>query len=95
MVRDGLLHVAGAPRRALGPRPIDFAQGMSSHRRSLYFTHHGEARTDVPRGCSTPPTPATLINASTSVVPSKRSPWSITSGLLELSQTCPTASGPS
>jgi hypothetical protein len=43
-VRDALLHVAGALDETLGGPDIDFAQGLTSHRRSLYFTHHAEAR---------------------------------------------------
>jgi len=44
VLRDSLLHVAGALDPAIGGPDLDYAQGLSSHRRSLYFTHHGEAR---------------------------------------------------
>jgi hypothetical protein len=44
VVRDSLLHVAGALDPAIGGPDLDYAQGLSSRRRSLYFTHHGEAR---------------------------------------------------
>jgi hypothetical protein len=43
-VRDSLLHLAGALDPALGGPDIDLAQGLTARRRSLYFTHHGEAR---------------------------------------------------
>jgi hypothetical protein len=43
-VRDAILHVAGELDTTLGGPDIDFAQGLTSRRRSLYFTHHGEAR---------------------------------------------------
>ena len=44
VLRDSLLHVAGALDPAIGGPDLDYARGLSSHRRSLYFTHHGEAR---------------------------------------------------
>ncbi|HZW32427.1 MAG TPA: PSD1 and planctomycete cytochrome C domain-containing protein [Isosphaeraceae bacterium] len=44
VLRDSLLHVAGALDPAIGGPDLDYAQGLSSHRRSLYFTHHGEAK---------------------------------------------------
>src|SRR5262249_40572982 len=43
-VRDALLHVAGGLDTALGGPDIDFQRGLTSRRRSLYFTHHGEGR---------------------------------------------------
>jgi mono/diheme cytochrome c family protein len=43
-VRDGLLHVAGELDLAMGGPDIPQDQGLTSRRRSLYFTHHGEAR---------------------------------------------------
>jgi len=43
-VRDGLIHLTGGLDPAIGGPDIDFAQGLTSRRRSLYFTHHGEAR---------------------------------------------------
>jgi hypothetical protein len=43
-VRDGVLHVAGELDTTLGGPDIDHRQGMTSHRRSLYFTHHGEEK---------------------------------------------------
>jgi hypothetical protein len=56
-VRDGLLHVAGMLDPKPGGPDIDLASGLTSHRRSLYFTHHGEARMpflelfDAPDAC--------------------------------------------
>lgn len=56
-VRDALLHVAGGLDATLGGPDIDFAQGLTSRRRSLYFTHHGEGRMpflelfDAPDAC--------------------------------------------
>jgi hypothetical protein len=44
VVRDSLLYLAGALDPALGGPDIDFAKGLTADRRSLYFTHHGEAR---------------------------------------------------
>jgi len=44
VVRDSLLHVAQELDPVVGGPDIDFAQGLTSRRRSLYFTHHGEAR---------------------------------------------------
>jgi Protein of unknown function (DUF1553)/Protein of unknown function (DUF1549)/Planctomycete cytochrome C len=43
-VRDGLLHVAGELDLAIGGPDIPQDQGLVNRRRSLYFTHHGEAR---------------------------------------------------
>jgi hypothetical protein len=43
-VRDSLLHLAGALDPTLGGPDIDLAEGLTARRRSLYFTHHGEAR---------------------------------------------------
>jgi hypothetical protein len=43
-VRDSLLHVAGALDPAMGGPDIDYARGLTARHRSLYFTHHGEAR---------------------------------------------------
>jgi hypothetical protein len=43
-VRDSLLLAAGTLDPKMGGPDIDFAKGMSSGRRSIYFTHHGEAR---------------------------------------------------
>src|SRR3954451_8238539 len=43
-VRDSLLHLAGALDPAMGGPDIDYARGLTTRRRSLYFTHHGEAR---------------------------------------------------
>ena len=57
VVRDSLLHVAGGLDPAVGGPDIDFNQGFTSRRRSLYFTHHGEARMpflelfDAPDAC--------------------------------------------
>jgi len=67
-VRDALLHVAGGLDATLGGPDIDFAQGLTSRRRSLYFTHHGEARMpfleifDAPDACD-------AYRRTTSVVP--------------------------
>ena len=43
-VRDSLLHVAGTLDPTIGGPDIDFKLGFSSHRRSLYFTQHGEGK---------------------------------------------------
>ena len=57
VVRDSLLATAGALDLAIGGPDIDFNQGFISHRRSLYLTHHGEARMpflelfDAPDAC--------------------------------------------
>jgi hypothetical protein len=67
-VRDSLLHVAGALDPQMEGPDIDFSQGLSSRRRSLYFTHHGEARMpflelfDAPDACD-------CYRRTTSVVP--------------------------
>ncbi|WP_422923993.1 PSD1 and planctomycete cytochrome C domain-containing protein [Singulisphaera sp. PoT] len=44
VVRDSMLQAAGELDPTVGGPDIDFAQGLASRRRSLYFTHHGEAR---------------------------------------------------
>jgi hypothetical protein len=68
VVRDSLLHLTGALDPALGGPELDLAQGMTSRRRSLYFTHHGEARMtflelfDAPDACD-------AYRRTTSVVP--------------------------
>ena len=44
VVRDSLLHVAGDLDVAIGGPELPQDQGLTSRRRSLYFSHHGEAR---------------------------------------------------
>ncbi len=44
VVRDSLLAVAGELDETMGGHEIDHKQGMTSHRRSLYFAHHGEEK---------------------------------------------------
>ena len=44
VVRDSLLAVAGELNETVGGHEIDHTQGMTSHRRSLYFAHHGEEK---------------------------------------------------
>ncbi len=44
VVRDSLLHVAGELDLTVGGPDIPQDQGLTNRRRSLYFTHHGEAR---------------------------------------------------
>jgi hypothetical protein len=67
-VRDSLLHVAGGLDPARGGPDIDSAQGLTSRRRSLYFSHHAEARMpflemfDAPDACD-------AYRRTTSVVP--------------------------
>jgi len=67
-VRDGLLQVAGLLDSTMGGPDIDFTQGLTTYRRSLYYTHHGEARMaflelfDAPDACD-------AYKRSTSVVP--------------------------
>jgi hypothetical protein len=43
-VRDSLLQVAGVLDSTPGGPDIDHALGLTSRRRSVYFTHHGESR---------------------------------------------------
>jgi hypothetical protein len=43
-VRDGVLHVSGTLDPAMFGADIDHTLGMTSRRRSLYFTHQGESR---------------------------------------------------
>lgn len=56
-VRDSLLHLTGGLDPALGGPDVDHARGLASRRRSIYFTHHGEARMpflelfDAPDAC--------------------------------------------
>jgi len=85
-VRDSLLHVAGVLAPNLGGPDIDFAQGLTSHRRSLYYTHHGEARMmflelfDAPDACD-------AYKRTTSVVPQQALALVNNDLLLELSRT--------
>jgi hypothetical protein len=57
VVRDSQLYLAGGLDPAFGGPEIDLAQGLTARRRSLYFTHHGEARMpflelfDAPDAC--------------------------------------------
>ena len=44
VVRDSLLEVAGELDKTMGGHEIDHKQGMTSHRRSIYFSHHGEEK---------------------------------------------------
>lgn len=44
VIRDSLLYVAGDLDLKMGGVDIPQDQGLTSKRRSLYFTHHGEAR---------------------------------------------------
>ncbi len=44
VVRDSLLAVAGELDEKMGGHEIDHKLGMTSHRRSLYFAHHGEEK---------------------------------------------------
>ena len=44
IIRDSLLAVAGRLDRQLGGREIEIADADKSRRRSLYFSHHGEAK---------------------------------------------------
>ena len=44
VVRDSVLCVAGALDRAQGGPDIDFAKGQTTRRRSIYLTHHAEAK---------------------------------------------------
>jgi hypothetical protein len=67
-VRDSLLHVAGALDPTIGGPDLDYAQGLSSRRRSLYFTHHGEARMPFLELFDAPD-PCDCYRRTTSVVP--------------------------
>jgi hypothetical protein len=44
VVRDSILYAAGELDLKLGGQEIPHEQGLTSHRRSLYFAHHGESR---------------------------------------------------
>ena len=44
VVRDSVLKCAGELDGTLGGQEIDHAQGLTSHRRSLYFAIHGESK---------------------------------------------------
>ena len=44
IVRDSLLAVAGQLERTMGGKEIEIADTGKSRRRSLYFSHHGEAK---------------------------------------------------
>ncbi|MCY2977908.1 MAG: PSD1 and planctomycete cytochrome C domain-containing protein [Planctomycetota bacterium] len=44
VVRDSLLQVSGELDATLAGHDIDHKLGMTSYRRSLYFTHHGEEK---------------------------------------------------
>ncbi len=44
VVRDSLLAVAGTLENTMGGHELDHQQGLTSHRRSLYFAHHGEEK---------------------------------------------------
>ncbi len=44
VVRDSLLWVAEELDTTMGGHEIDHQHGMKSHRRSLYFSHHGEEK---------------------------------------------------
>jgi hypothetical protein len=46
VVRDSLLHVAGELDLTAGGPEISQAEGLTSRRRSLYLSHHGETRTE-------------------------------------------------
>jgi hypothetical protein len=56
-VRDAVLQASGGLDPAMGGPDIDFAQGLTSRRRSLYFTHHAEGKMpflelfDAPDAC--------------------------------------------
>jgi hypothetical protein len=84
-VRDSLLHVAGGLDPALGGPDIPLTEGLKSRRRSLYFTHHGEARMtflelfDAPDVCD-------AYRRTTSVVPQQALALVNNDLLLELSR---------
>jgi hypothetical protein len=44
VVRDSILSAAGELDLTMGGQEIPHEQGLTSHRRSLYFAHHGESR---------------------------------------------------
>lgn len=44
VVRDSLLYVAGSLDQTLGGKEIEYEQGLTSRRRSIYFSHHGESK---------------------------------------------------
>lgn len=86
LVRDSLLQAAGVLDTTVGGPDIDLAQGLVSHRRSLYFTHHGESRMpflevfDAPDACD-------AYRRSTSVVPQQALALVNNDFLVGLSQT--------
>ncbi len=68
VLRDSLLHVAGVLDLTLGGPDIPFDQGLTSHRRSLYYTHHGEATMPF-LALFDAPDPGDCYRRTTSVVP--------------------------
>ncbi|MBA3311764.1 MAG: DUF1553 domain-containing protein [Planctomycetaceae bacterium] len=68
VVRDSLLHVSGALNFTMGGPDIDQSQSQASLRRSLYFTHHGEARMPL-LNLFDAADPCDCYRRSTSVIP--------------------------
>jgi hypothetical protein len=83
-VRDSLLRVAGVLDPTPGGPDIDHSLGLTSRRRSLYFTHHGESRMpflelfDAPDACE-------AYRRTTTVVPQQALALVNNELLLELS----------
>ncbi len=89
VVRDSLLHVAQELDATTGGPDIDFAQGLTSQRRSLYFTHHGEAKMPFLELFDAPDANE-CYRRTTSVVPQQALALTNNDWLLTLSQTLAT-----
>ncbi|RUL84220.1 PSD1 and planctomycete cytochrome C domain-containing protein [Tautonia sociabilis] len=68
VVRDSLLAVGGVLDEAIGGPEIDQSEGLTTHRRSLYFAHHGEASMPFLELFDAPD-PGECYRRTTSVVP--------------------------
>lgn len=85
VVRDSLLYLTGNLDERLGGPDIDFKEGLKIGRRSLYFTHHAEARMpflelfDAPDACD-------AYKRTTSVVPQQALALTNNESLLEWSE---------
>lgn len=68
VVRDSLLHISGMLDPTMGGPEIAQDEGLTSHRRSLYFAHHGEASMPFLELFDAPD-PGACYRRTTSVVP--------------------------
>jgi hypothetical protein len=84
-VRDAILAATGELDPAMGGADIDLGQGLATRRRSLYYTHHAEARMpfletfDAPDACD-------AYKRTTSVVPQQALALVNNAFVLELSE---------